>query len=363
MSIAILMQALATVGTVTHMPDAHRAPTLEDVARRAGVHSATVSRALSRPAMVAPDTRAQVLAAVEAVGFVPNRSARHLVSGRTGAIGLLVPDITNPFFGAILQAVQAEARGRDLAVLIADTGAESTEEQRALVTLGRQVDGLVVLTPITDLSSAPVPVVQVSRQSRLAPSVVVDQSAIVRLAIDHLRSLGHCHLVVVRGPAAYWSAGRRDRAVEMLAASSGDSGERLDVVGPVPGTFDGGQAVLDAVLATGATGVVAFNDVQAAGLLVAAQAAGLRVPEDLSVVGSDGIDLAAMTSPPLTTVAAPLEAIGRAAAERLDDLLAGRTGAHRTILQPDLVIGASTAPPLGVQPPRAPNRSSNDHPR
>lgn len=345
------------------MPETRRAPTLEDVARRAGVHPATVSRALSRPTMVAPATRTQVLAAVEAVGFVPNRSARHLVSGRTGAIGVLIPDITNPFFGAILRAVQAEARGRDLAVLIADTGGESAEEQRALVTLGRQVDGLVVLTPITDLSTAPVPVVQVSRQSRRAPSVVVDQGAIVGLAVAHLQALGHRHLAVVRGPAAYWSTSRRDHAVEALAASPDSTRDQIDVVGPVHGTFAGGREALDAVLATGATGVVAFNDVQAAGLLVAAQAVGLHVPGGLSVVGSDGLDLAAMTSPTLTTVAAPLEAIGRAAAERVDDLLAGRACAHRTILQPDLVIGNSTARPPGDDLLRARKRNSHDRPR
>ncbi len=313
--------------------------------------------------MVAPATRTQVLAAVEAVGFVPNRSARHLVSGRTGAIGVLVPDITNPYFGAILQAVQAEARGRDLAVLVADTGAEAAEEQRALATLGRQVDGLVALTPITDLSAAPVPVVQVNRQSRRAPSVVVDQAAIIQLAVDHLRSLGHRHLAVLRGPAAYWSTGRRDRALARLAGPTDGSEERFDVVGPVPGTFAGGRAVVDAILATGATSVVAFNDVQAAGLLVAAQAAGRRVPEQLSVVGSDGLDLAAMTAPPLTTVAAPLEAIGRAAAERLGDLLAGRACAHRTVLQPELVPGASTAPPHEGHQARAPHRSPHGQPR
>lgn len=295
--------------------------------------------------MVAPATRTQVLNAVEAVGFVPNRSARQLVSGRTGAVGVLVPDITNPYFGAILRAVQAAARSRDLAVLIADTGAEATEEQRALADLGRQVDGLVVLTPITDVSVAPVPVVQVNRQSQHVPSVVVDQAAIIRLAVDHLTALGHRHLVVLRGPAPYWSAGRRDRALSRLVSSSDGAALRIDTVGPVPGTFVGGRAALEPVHATGATAVVAFNDVQAAGLLVAAQAAGFGVPEDLSVVGSDGLDLAAMTAPPLTTVAAPLEAIGRVAAERLEDLLAERQCAHRTVLQPELSAGSSTAPP------------------
>lgn len=329
---------------VRAMPDQRGAPTLTDVARRAGVHPATVSRALSRPTMVAPDTRQAVLDAVEAVGFVPNRSARQLVSGRAGAVGVIVPDITNPYFSTILQAIQAGARGHDLGVLIADTGADADVERQALARLGGQVDGLVVLTPVTDLSSASVPTVQVNRQSRLAPSVVVDQAAVIALAVEHLANLGHRHLVVVRGPASYWSTGRRDRAIDRLASVHADA-LRIDAIGPVAGTFDGGRSMLEAVTATGATGVVAFNDVQAAGFLVAARAAGIAVPRDLSVVGSDGLDLAAMTGPPLTTVAAPLAQIGTAALARLADLMATRDGPQRTVLQPALVPRSSTATP------------------
>jgi DNA-binding LacI/PurR family transcriptional regulator len=313
--------------------------------------------------MVAVATRREVLAAVEAIGFVPNRSARQLVSGRTGAIGVIVPDITNPYFATILRAIQADARGQDISVLIADTHADADEERRALAKLGRQVDGLVVLTPLTDLSCTDVPVVQVNRQSQLAPSVVVDQAAIIGLAVDHLSSLGHRHLAVVRGPAPYWSTGQRVRAVTLLARNGADDGVRLDLVGPSPGTFDGGREVFAAARATGATGIVAFNDVQAAGLLVEAHAAGVSVPDDLSVVGSDGLDLAAMTSPPLTTVAAPLVQIGIVANARLGRSMADQDGPRRTVLQPELVHRASSAPPpTGRRPSNRP-RSSNGQAR
>lgn len=334
-----------------------RPPTLHDVARRAGVHPATVSRALSRPDMVAPGTRAAVLDAVAAVGFVPNRSARQLVSGRTDAIGVVVPDITNPYFAAIVQAIGADARHDDLAVLIADTGADPAEERRALTTLSRQVDGLIVLTPVTDLSAATRPVVQVNRQRRDVVSVVVDQDAIVRTAVDHLTGLGHTHVAVVRGPSAYWSATRRDRAVERLTAS-GPSTPRIDLLPPTPATFDGGRAAYDALRRSGATAVVAFNDLQAAGLLVAAHEAGRAVPESLSVVGSDGLALATMTSPPLTTVAAPLDELGRTARRRLVDLLAQAPGPRVTTLRPALVVRATTAPPAPPtpEPTSQPNR-------
>ncbi len=295
--------------------------------------------------MVAPATLAEVLAAVEAVGFVPNRAARHLVSGRAGAIGVVVPDISNPYFAAILKAIQVDARADDLGVLIADTGGDPDEERRALAGLDGQVDGLVVLTPVTDLATSRLPMVQVNRQSRVAPSVVVDQAAVVALAIEHLVAQGHRHLAVVGGPVGYWSAGRRVQTLRRLLADPRHAALRVDEIGPAPATFAAGGTLLDAVRRAGATGVVAFNDVQAAGLLVAAHDAEVAVPGDLSVVGSDGLELASMTAPALTTVAAPLPEIGRAALARLADLLAGRRAAYRTVLEPHLVGGASTAPP------------------
>ncbi len=327
------------------MAAADRPPTLHDVARRAGVHPATVSRALSKPDMVAAQTRSIVLDAVAAVGFVPNRSARQLVSGRTDAIGVIVPDITNPYFAAIVQAIQGDARRDDLAVLIADTGADPDEERRALATLSRQVDGIVAVTPITDLAAATRPVVQVNRQRRGVVSVVVDQEAIVVLAIDHLAALGHTAIAVVRGPAAYWSASRRDHAIARLTASASGAAVRIDLLPPSAATFEGGRAAYEGVARSGATAAVAFNDLQAAGLLVAAHEAGRSVPDSLSVVGSDGLALATMTSPPLTTVAAPLEDLGRTARQRLADLLAQGPGPTLTTLRPHLVVRATTAPP------------------
>lgn len=348
------------------MPDvaADRPPTLHDVARRAGVHPATVSRALSRPDMVAAATRSVVLDAVASVGFVPNRSARQLVSGRTDAIGVVVPDITNPYFAAIVQAIQGDARHDGLAVLIADTGADPAEERRALASLSRQVDGLVVVTPVTDLAAATVAVVQVNRRSRGVASVVVDQEAIVVAAVDLLGSLGHTKIAVVRGPAAYWSATRRDAAVERLASSASRQTVRLELLPPAAPNFDGGRCAYESLTRSDATAVVAFNDFQAAGLLVAAQEVGRSVPGSLSVVGSDGLVFATMTSPPLTTVAAPLEEVGHTARRRLTDLLAGRPGPMVTTLQPRLVVRATTAAPdaAPVRPSRPNRQRSGERP-
>jgi DNA-binding LacI/PurR family transcriptional regulator len=335
------------------MVAAGRPPTLHDVARRAGVHPATVSRALTTPDIVAPATRSVVLDAVAAVGFVPNRSARRLVSGRADAIGVVVPDITNPYFAAIVQSIEGDARADDLAVLIADTGADAAEERRALGALSRQVDGIVAITPITDLAAASCPVVQVNRQRRKVVSVVVDQVAVVDAALSHLAERGHTAVAVVQGPATYWSATTRNRAVTRLTGSPSAPFRslRIDRVSPAAPTFDGGRWVYDEIDRSGVTAVVAFNDLQAAGLLAAAHQAGRAVPDSLSIVGSDGLALAAMFSPRLTTVAAPLDQLGVTARRRLVDMLAGRPGPAVTTLQPWLVIGSSTAAPSTPLPP------------
>ena len=316
-------------------------PTLQDVARCAGVHPATVSRALSRPEMVATGTRSRVLDAVQTLGFVPNHSAQRLAGGSAHTIGVIVPDIANPFFATLLQAVQMEATQRDLAVLIADSAGDPATEARMLEELSRRVDGLVVATPITNLSSAQVATVQINRQSGNAPSVVIDQSAIVRLAIEHLVQLGHRRIAFVSGPARYWSARRRSRAVQRLKASSSPK-TVIEIVHATPATFEGGRGVLDAVRATGATGVVAFNDLQGAGLIVGAHEHGLDVPGDLAIVGSDGLDLAIMTEPTLTTLSADRAQLARLALAKLVD----DHGPWQATLQPILRIGASTEIPL-----------------
>jgi DNA-binding LacI/PurR family transcriptional regulator len=290
--------------------------------------------------MVAPATRALVLAAVDDLGFVPNRSARRLAGGRAEAIGVIVPDIANPYFATTLQAIQAAAGRQELEVLIADSGADPATEARLLENLSRRVDGIVVCTPVSDLTAATVPVVQVNRQSRTVPSVVVDQTAIVTVAVDHLVGLGHRRIAYLHGPARYWSARRRSAAVAHIARERHHA-VHIATVHPAAVTFEGGRAVFDDVLATGATAVLAFNDVQAAGLLIGAHHGGVAVPDDLSIIGSDGLDLASMTAPTITTVAAPREEIGRRALERL----VAADAPLRTVLQPRLQPGRSTDRP------------------
>jgi DNA-binding LacI/PurR family transcriptional regulator len=315
--------------------------TLADVAAEASVHAATVSRAISRPDLVHPATLARVTEAIDRLGYVPNRAARQLAGGRTSTVAVLVPDIANPFFSTVVQAAQRSAAAADLLVLLADTAQQPRTELAAVASLAPNVDGLVLCSPVAPTgrlreAAGGRPLVFVNRRARAVASVSVDQGAVAALAVEHLRGLGHRRIGVVRGPAGYWSSAERERHLRR-------AGEDVVLLGPVEPTFEGGRAVLADALAAGVTAVAAFNDVMALGLLAAAAAKGVEVPGDLSVVGSDGVSVAAMATPALTTVQAPLEAVAFAAVDALLGCLAGDPPPTR-VLDPCVVVRDSTAP-------------------
>jgi LacI family transcriptional regulator, galactose operon repressor len=313
---------------------------LADVAREAGVHPSTVSRVLSRPELIGEPTREVVQQAIDRLGYVPNRAARQLAGGRTGTIGVLVPDITNPYFARIVRSVQRCCGSSGRTMLLADTDRRHDVEQSNARALAPSVDGFIVCTPITATArwsaiAGAKPLVFVNRRAAGVASVVVDQAAIVRLAVDHLRELGHTSIVAVRGPADYWSARQRDRVIRSL--------DGVTAVGSLHPDFDAGVRLAAELLDAGVTGVAAFNDQQALGIVAGVRAAGGSVPADLSVVGSDDIDAAAMSSPTLTTVAAPMQQLGETAFATLDRLLAGRSEPASTTLPVTLSIRESTA--------------------
>lgn len=328
------------------MDGAGRGVTLADVADVAGVHVATVSRAVSRPELVGATTLARVERAIDELGYVPNRAARQLAGGPSASVAVLVPDITNPFFSAIVQAAQRTAASSSTLVLLADTAQNPTTELEALNSLAPNVDGVVLCSPV----AAPRqilgvlgdrPVVFVNRRARGIASVVVDQGAIVTLAVDHLTSLGHRRIVVVDGPTGYWSSTQRLRR---LAAIDGRGSVEIVRVGPTEPTFDGGTSVFDEVVARDATAVVAFNDVMALGLLSAAVERGIAVPHDLSIVGVDGVDLAHMSTPGLTTVAVDLDHVGREAVESIEALVRDRSAVTVRSISPTVIVRGSTGP-------------------
>ena len=280
-----------------------RRVTIEDVAARAGVHAGTVSRALNRPEQVAPATRERIEAIVRELDFVPNRAARGLITGRTDNVAVIVPDITNPTFAALVRAAGRAARDADLQLLLVDTGEHAEEEVRAARTLAHEVDGFVVLSPrrlhreLGALGSTPA--VFVNRPVRGRPSVVIRTARAVDDAVRHLVGHGHVGLAYLGGPKGSWAATERRDAVRRTSRDTGIVVHELTVGAP---TFEAAASTVDAIVASGATAVLAFNGQMALGVIAGLAQRGIAVPGDVSVVGGDDVPMAAMTAPPLTAI-------------------------------------------------------------
>lgn len=321
---------------------------LKSIADEAGVSISTVSRAFTRPELIGDHTRAQILAIAERVGYRPNRSARGLVTGRTATLGLLVPDIANPFFPPLVRAAEDRAYERGYAVVLMDTDEHPERERELLRDLVGRVDGLVLCSPrsaagqIRQIAESR-PLVCVNRTISGVPSVSCSTRDGLGRLVDHLHSLGHRQIVYLAGPASSWSDRERRASVRRQAARRG---MQLDVLGPFPATFEGGIAAGDAVVASGATAAVAFDDVVALGVVRRLAELGHAVPGDYSVSGCDDIFFAAMTFPTLTTVATPAAAAGRAAVDLLLDALDSptRSRVQQLTLSGEFVARGSTGP-------------------
>ena len=259
--------------------------TVRNVAARAGVSPATVSRVFSSPELVASDARRRVLSAAEALGYAPNPIARSLARGRTGNLGLLVPDIANPFFAPMIKAVQRSARGHDLALFVADSD-EHVEDEFALArAMAKQVDGLILASPRVDEAhvraiSELAATVVVNRDVGGIPRVLTPPDAGLSQAVDHLVALGHRSLVYLAGPRAAYSDAQRQR---VLRAVCQQRKVPLGVLGPFEPRFESGVHAADLVLADDATAVIAYNDQMALGVMARlAERAGGPVPTSAS---------------------------------------------------------------------------------
>ena len=312
--------------------------TILDVAARAGVHAATVSRTINVPEKVAPETRLRVEAAIRDLGFVPNRAARGLITGRTGNVAVIVPDITNPHFGSLVRSVERSARRSELQVLLVDTGEHPDEEVRAAESLSREVDGFIVVSPrrlhrtLGALGSTPA--VFVNRPVPEHASILLRTAPAVNDALAHLSELGHTRLAYLGGPSGSWAAGERRSAVRHSGRTN-----KIDVLElPVPEpTFDATSFVVPEVVSSGVSAVLAFNDQMALGVVAGLRHLGLSVPEDISVVGFDDVPMAAMVAPPLTTISLPTAEVGAVAVAMLGE------GAATRELFGQLVVRHSTA--------------------
>jgi DNA-binding LacI/PurR family transcriptional regulator len=312
--------------------------TILDVAARAGVHAATVSRTINVPEKVAPETRRRVEAAVRDLGFVPNRAARGLITGRTGNVAVIVPDITNPHFASLVRSVERSARHGDLQVLLVDTGEHPDEEVRAVRSLSREVDGFIIVSPrrlhraLDALGSTPA--VFVNRPVRDHASILLRTAPAVAEAVRHLAALGHTRVAYLGGPRGSWAAGERRTALRRTSRTSGMEVVELTAAEP---TFEATAAVVPRLVESGVSAVLAFNDQMALGILAGLTNLGIAVPDDISVVGFDDVPMAAMVAPPLTTISLPTSDVGAVAVAMLSE------GPSTKELFGELVVRHSTA--------------------
>ncbi|HYO42822.1 MAG TPA: LacI family DNA-binding transcriptional regulator [Candidatus Limnocylindrales bacterium] len=301
--------------------------TIRDVADRAGVSTATVSRVLAGIGNPKPDTAAAVMRAVQQLGYRPSGVARSLRMKRTRTLGLIVTDIQNPFFPELVQAADSAARALNYSIIL---GSAAYDEHRAMhyldLMVDRRVDGLIIASSqLSDeswhwLLASPVPVVVVNAEPTGLPVPVITSDNVggTRLAVEHLVSLGHRRIAYIRGFAGFTADMPRFEGFRRACADAGipESGI-VEVRGD--GQFEGGERATAELLAAGTdvTAVVCHNDVTAIGAMRAIRAAGLRVPTNISVVGCDDIAAAAWVVPALTTVAQQKAEMGRLAVERL----------------------------------------------
>jgi len=332
--------------------------TVHDVARAAGVSISTVSRALASPERVAAETRERVTRIAAELGYRPNQAASGLRIGRTHAVGLLVPDLENPYFATVTKAVQARARAEGYEVFVADSDEDPEVEAELIGALASRTDGLIVASPRSaeaELHAALAGVTAVLANRELSaepgsatpavPSVCVDDADGAAQVLGHLYALGHRTVGIAAGPTSSWSGARR---VAGLTAATGRWDVELVQLGVFQPYFAGGTQAADYALASGVSAVVAFNDLMALGVLDRLRQRGVDVPGDLSVVGFDDVQVATLVSPALTTVRAPLARLGRRAVDLLLTRLRGGT-ATGVQLPVELTIRGSSGPaPAGT---------------
>jgi LacI family transcriptional regulator len=347
--------------------------TIKDVALHAGVSVTTVSHVVNDTRRVSPEGRSRVEAAIRALGYVPSAVARSLKSNTTRTLGMLTPNSSNPYFAEIVRVVEDRCFAAGYTLILCNTEDDSSRQSVYLKVLAeRRIDGLIVVSTgddealVTQLHGLPMPTVLLDREiddpgCDLVETAHMDGGL---LAVRHLLSLGHRRIACIGG-SDYVIAGEQRIAGWRMALAEFDvlaEGDALLWRGGF--TSQGGYEAMHAILrldsgqddgkgnpagAPRPSAVFVCNDLMAIGALRAIHESGLRVPDDISIVGFDDIELAAYTSPPLTTVAQPKDRIGALAVDMLLERVTGRRlAARKVVLQPELHVRASTVRPASI---------------
>jgi LacI family transcriptional regulator len=327
---------------------------IKDVAREAGVSTATVSHVINNTRFVSDEVRARVLEAIERCGYYPNAQARSLASGRSHTLGLVVSDITNPFFPELVKSIEMAAfeRGYDLVLANTNYDSERTSNYVRRI-IERKVAGVALMTSeldtalIDELARRDVCVVflDLGSAGEHMSNLVVNYAVGIKEAIQHLVGLGHKQIAYISGPVRLRSAAKRREAFRNCMT------EMLPDARPViyEGDFkiEGGRRAAYEIIegSRSPTAVVAANDLTALGAMQEFRAAGLKIPQDISIIGFDDIAFASLTDPPLTTICLPRTELGRRAVEALMTTIEHPDRQGVEIQIPTyLVLRGSTAP-------------------
>lgn len=304
-----------------------RPPTRQDVARLSGVSSAVVSYVVNNgPRPVAAQTRERVLAAMRELGYRPNAVARALRLRRTNSVGLIVPDISNPYFGEFAKAIEDSAFERSYALTLVNTSNDPERETAQLASLiDRQVDGLLMISvrhydDLAPVEAAGIPLVVVDQldESATVPTVVIDNYGGARAGVEHLLALGHRRVAMICGPSDLPGSVSRQRGWQDALSDAGfepHDGDRVIAPFTREGGLDAAMRLLDR--SDRAHALFVSADIQAVGAVRACHALGLRIPEDVAVVSFDGTKESEFTTPALTVVRQPIELIARTAMDML----------------------------------------------
>ncbi|WP_341679362.1 LacI family DNA-binding transcriptional regulator [Niveibacterium sp. SC-1] len=330
-------------------------PTLSEVATAANVSAMTASRAMNNRPGVSSETREHVLKVAAELGYVVNRAAQKLSGGRSHIIGIVATDLEHPFVSAVATGAREAAWTAGYEVLVYAQLRSEKRPTGGVLQLLRQIsDGIIAALPmeygyLEDLAELSIPVVTIDQRGNKAefPSIAADSYGGAKSAILHLAELGHKRIALIGGDERLGSARDRRRAYNETMAQLGF---RRDSALVAPGDYSqaGGYAAAQKLLALSSrpTAILAANDVSAFGAMTAIREAGLRIPEDISVVGFDDIPASSLVSPALTTVRQPIYQMGRSAVNTLLALMARIEPATQVVSLPtELVIRQSTAAP------------------
>ncbi len=326
---------------------------IRDVARRADVSVASVSRVLNGAGPVTAATREKVLQAVEALQYVPHSGARSLSTSKTQTIGVILPDLYGEFFSELIRGMDVAARALGYHLIVSSSHDDAEEASAAIRSMRGRVDGLIVLSPHLDAANLasslagrlPVLLMNGGAGEADRPSIVVDNHGGAVQAVEHLLETGRRRIVHISGPAGNLESEARLAGYLQAMAKAGLPTMVLD------GAFTqaSGQAagVRISEMALKPDAVFAANDIMAVGAMLALQDAGLRVPEDVALIGFDDVPIADMVRPGLTTLGINIAETGRGALERLVRIINtaddGSADTSCETVRPQLVVRASTA--------------------